>query len=143
MIMKKFYMIGAVAAGIMTLTSCGCSNKAVDTAKIDGEWRIEEVMGISVAGKTEESAVINFDTKENKVSGTAGCNRFMGSFKLGEEGRNSIKFSPLAATKMMCPDMEIEDKFFRAVDAARTVKVSKSEMSLRDADGKPVVKLAR
>lgn len=143
MSMKKFCVIGVVAAGIMTFTSCGCSNKACDTAKIDGEWKIEEVMGISVAGKTEEAAVVNFDTKENKVSGTAGCNRFTGGFKLGEEGKNSIKFSPLAATKMMCPDMEIEDKLFQAIDAARTVKVSKSEMSLRDAEGKPVVKLAR
>lgn len=142
--MRNFNLISAAIACIMAVASCGSANKANKMSGIGGEWNIKEVLGTEVAGKAENPAVISFDIEGGRVSGTAGCNRFMGSFKLNENGKNSISFSPLAATKMMCPDMELEDKLFKAIDAAKKVRNLKNdELGFYDEAGELVLKISR
>ena len=51
---------------------------------------------------------IEFNFSENRVSGTAGCNRYSGSFQLKD---NTVTITPLMMTKMMCGNIEGENKF--------------------------------
>jgi heat shock protein HslJ len=59
-------------------------------------WRLVNLGGEAVLEKAE--ATLEFP-EAGKVSGTASCNRFFGTVEMSGE---SIRFGPLAATKMSC-----------------------------------------
>lgn len=123
--MKRTALWIAAISCIMTMISCGTGKKALTSADIDGQWTIVEAMGQAVTGNEGNVPSINFNVAEKSVSGTTGCNRFMGGFTLGEN--NEVSFSPLAATKMMCRDMKAEMLIFQAAEApepqGKTMKI--------------------
>ncbi|MFD2724994.1 META domain-containing protein [Hyunsoonleella rubra] len=89
---------------------------------LDGTYNIHQLLGEDVS---KFNLNIVFGSKEKKVSGFSGCNRFFGSYAL-EDG--SIKFSALGATRMLCSDDKnnIETKFLKALDKADTVLFSEN-----------------
>lgn len=131
----------AAVSCLMAMISCGAGKKALTSADIDGQWTIIEAMGKAVTGNEGNVPSINFNVAEKSVSGTTGCNSFMGSFTLGED--NAISFSPLAATKMMCRNMEAEMLIFQALDAARSAKKDKDALVFCSEDGNVVLKMTR
>ena len=76
-------------------------------------WKVVSIMGET---NFESTPTMSFNTDESKVSGNAGCNRFFGTIQVSD---TSITFGPLAATKMLCPDMSTEDQFFKTIDKIR------------------------
>lgn len=76
-------------------------------------------------------------TDDGKVSGSAGCNTFMGIYALGEG--NSIKIGPLASTRKLCPTpegiMDQEIQFLTALESAATFQIDGDRLGLRRADG--------
>lgn len=72
---------------------------------------------------------ITFDENAKKVSGFSGCNRFFGSYTLNE---NSLKFSPLGATRMLCSEdkNDIENKLLKAFGKADNIFFSENGFSL-------------
>lgn len=131
----------AAVSCLMAMISCGAGKKALTSADIDGQWTIIEAMGKAVTENEGNVPSINFNAAEKSVSGTTGCNSFMGSFTLGED--NAISFSPLAATKMMCRNMEAETLIFQALDAAGTAKKDKDALVFCSKDGNVVLKMTR
>ncbi|MGM9738758.1 MAG: META domain-containing protein [Candidatus Cryptobacteroides sp.] len=141
---KRIHIALSAIACAMVLISCGSTGKAVSTADLNGEWTITGAMGSSISGSNGVRPSINFDTGNSRVSGHSGCNRFMGSFTFNEDGKNSISFSPVAATKMMCPDIETEQKIFQALESAKKIQKNNStSIVLRSEDGKTVLELSR
>lgn len=72
---------------------------------------------------------------DGKVSGTAGCNNFNGSYT---QVRDKVTFAPPATTRKMCPDaavMEQESAFVQALAGASTARIEGSRLELRKADG--------
>lgn len=61
-------------------------------------WKLEDLGGTPALSTVE--ATLEFP-EAGKASGRASCNRFMGSVEISGQ---SIKFGPLAATKMACLD---------------------------------------
>lgn len=53
---------------------------------------------------------LHFDTNENRIYGSGSCNRFNAGFEAPGDGE--LQFTPIAATKMMCPEMALEDRYF-------------------------------
>lgn len=139
--MKRTALWIAAISCIMTMISCGTGKKALTSADIDGQWTIVEAMGQAVTGNEGNVPSINFNVAEKSVSGTTGCNRFMGGFTLGEN--NEVSFSPLAATKMMCRDMKAEMLIFQATEAARTAKKDNEDLVFCSEDGNVVLKMTR
>lgn len=82
-----------------------------------GAWLLEDLGGRGVMDMIQTT--IEFDA-EGGVFGGGGCNRFTGSYTF-EDGR--LEFSPLAGTKMMCPEavMDQEDRFHQALGAVERV----------------------
>ncbi len=72
---------------------------------------------------------ISFDDSTKKVSGFSGCNRFFGSYTINE---NSLKFSPLGTTRMLCSEdkNDIENKLLKAFEKADNVFFSENGFSL-------------
>ena len=73
-------------------------------------------------------------TKDGKVFGDSGCNRFTGGYTT--KG-NSIKIGPLAGTLMACPDkqMKAESKFLTSLQAAKNFKATAATLKLTGAKG--------
>ena len=139
--MKRTALWIAAISCIMTMISCGTGKKALTSAEIDGQWTIVEAMGQAVTGNEGNVPSINFNIAEKSVSGTTGCNSFMGGFTLGEN--NEVSFSPLAATKMMCRDMKAEMLIFQATEAARTARKDNEDLVFCSEDGNVVLKMTR
>jgi heat shock protein HslJ len=73
-------------------------------------------------------------TKDGKVSGDSGCNRFAGGYTV--KG-NHITIGPLASTLMACPDREMnaEATFLKKLQAAKTFKATASTLKLTGSEG--------
>lgn len=71
---------------------------------------------------------MEFDMKDNKVHGNAGCNIFNSTVVLDDQDISSITINPAATTMMACPDMEIEDAILKAMGNVKGVKAGQSEM---------------
>jgi heat shock protein HslJ len=86
---------------------------------------------------------IQFGT-DGRYSGSAGCNRFNGSFTQ-QGGR--VTLGPAAATRRMCVEpkgvMEQEAAFLKALETATTARFEADRLELRTADGAMAATLAR
>jgi heat shock protein HslJ len=87
-------------------------------------WRLVSLGGEAVLEKPE--ATLEFP-EAGKVSGRASCNRFFGTVEMSGE---SIRFGPLAATKMSCGDDadSQERKYLDALQSAERFAVDGPEL---------------
>lgn len=97
-------------------------------------WTLVELDGVAIenarGGKTPTLRITSDSTGARAV-GVAGCNRFSGPVT---QKSDSIRFGALAATKMACPAMQLESKYFAALDKARTMRASLKQLELRAGD---------
>lgn len=81
-------------------------------------WMLDEIRGQPVVqrGEDERAPWFILSPDENRIHGFGGCNTFNGSYTLQEGGR--ITFSQIAATKMACPnqDVDYESMVFEVLD---------------------------
>jgi heat shock protein HslJ len=73
-------------------------------------------------------------TKDGKVFGDSGCNRFTGGYTTSG---HRITIGPLASTLMACPDrqMKAEAKFLTELQAAKTFKATSKTLTLTGPKG--------
>jgi heat shock protein HslJ len=95
---------------------------------------------VSVLNGTELTMEFSAD---GRVAGSAGCNRYTGSFK--HDGK-SLSFGPAAATRRMCIEpegvMEQEQQFLKALETVATARHEGDRLELRTADGALAVTLS-
>jgi len=88
----------------------------------------------AVASLVADSSVTLAFAADGRVSGTGGCNRYTAGYLA--EG-NTLKFTPAAATRKMCPApgvMEQEQAFFRALDSVATFRIEADRLEMRTAE---------
>jgi heat shock protein HslJ len=81
-------------------------------------WRLADLGGVAAIPGVE--ATLEFP-EEGKASGRGSCNRFFGTVEISGE---SIRFGPLASTKMACIDDAAnaqEKKYLEALQAAERI----------------------
>lgn len=125
----KFILVGATIIALAGCCACrkGKSNAAMTLTGVT--WQADKIGSGSLTPQ-DDSFTLRFDA-DNKVSGCGACNRFFGSYRSDAEGK--LTFGELGATKMMCPDMELEDRMFDALH--RTVSYSFDSRTLLLLDG--------
>jgi heat shock protein HslJ len=100
----------------LVLAGCASRTAAPPSPGLSGtKWRLGELAGLRAIPGVE--ATLEF-LEEGKVAGRASCNRFLGTVEISGE---SIKFGPLASTKMACVDDAAnaqERKYLEALQAA-------------------------
>lgn len=79
-----------------------------------------------------------FDASTGRVSGSDGCNRLMGSYRLPQDG--GLEFGPLAGTLMACRDMTVPDRFRAVLAAPLRYAVDDEDLVLRNAGGDEVAR---
>lgn len=112
------------------LISCKCK-KTDSVSKLEGNWELNYITGPRIAFDglyPNKKPTINFDLKENHISGNSSCNSFNG--KLVLDG-NKIDFTqPMAMTKMMCQDGQGEQVFMSTLQKITTYEVTDDRKTL-------------
>ena len=125
---------------VFLLPACSSSKSGSKTAVggsemlFESEWKLTTVQGQAVP-ETSNAMLAFKPGQVNTVSGSTGCNRVNGNFELS--GTNSIKFSPLATTRMACLDNganQTEAKFLQALTKTTSWNIANDELLLKNGD---------
>lgn len=116
----------------LALFSVGC-NSSKKMAKLDGvKWELKTLNDKEIKLTDSNSEIyIQFNEAEKKVNGRGGCNRFFGNYEMDGD---KLKFSPLGATRMACPDLQLETEFFKALETVDTYSIKDGVLSLKSKD---------
>jgi len=127
-----------------------------------GTWRLSNLVGTGAGGRPETSSIGAGDRavtmtigSDGTVSGSDGCNRFMGTstgtepgLDMGSStssGRAPLRFGPLASTRMACEPvvMARAEAFARALEHTAGWSVEGTTLSLYDAAGAVLASFTR
>ncbi|HEX7883311.1 MAG TPA: META domain-containing protein [Afipia sp.] len=123
------------------LTVLLTAHAAAEPATPTGKWLAEDIDGGGVIDRLQTTLDIRDD---GIVTGTGGCNRYAGSVTI--DG-NSIKFLPMASTRMACSTaaMRQEGKFHSTLERVRTWRIDQAQrkLLLLDAQGFDLIRFSR
>lgn len=138
--MKKISIIAAAIA----LCSCSATKTTDAAVDLNGEWDIVTVDGTAVdTTKTEFRPTLGFDTAKDNVFGCAGCNSINGKAKV-DATKQTISFSEIGKTLMLCAKMEYEEKIMKALESVKGYKAAgKGCVELTNGSGKAVLQLKK
>lgn len=142
--MKKVFVSICLAGIMLAMFSCRSSKEAASLSSMNGEWNIIEINGSAVVpGQGQQLPFIGFDTATGKVYGYSGCNRLMGSFDVNAKA-GTIDLGALGSTRMMCPDMTLEQNVLSTLGQVKGYKkLGKGNMALCNASDRPVIVLQK
>lgn len=118
---------------VLLAVMASCKSNENSLALLRGqEWQLKSMTanGKEVQNPQELPTLKFSDT--TAVYGSAGCNRFFGTYTVGEKGMIAIK--PGGATMMFCPDMAFEDQYLKALPQIKTYSITDKELILKGAD---------
>lgn len=126
------FMILAVA-----LAAFGCkSGEKAETTLTAQEWELKSMTkNDTVVVNPQELPTLVF--KDSTVYGSAGCNRFFGTYKADAKGSLTIKTG--GVTMMYCPDMSFEDRYLKALNEVSNYSIKAKELTLADTKKKLVL----
>lgn len=76
---------------------------------------------------------------EKRFYGFGGCNRLMGMYEIKE--KQHIEFSKIVSTKMMCPQIHIEQNLFERLEKVETYSIENEIVTLYDHNKQAVERL--
>jgi heat shock protein HslJ len=95
------------------------------SSSIAGSWRLVNLTESSAPTPMvpPQTTALTADFADDRISGSGGCNRFMGSYQTEGE---QLSISPLASTRMACEEavMNQEMKYLMALQGAQRYEVN-------------------
>lgn len=108
---------------------------------LNGAWRVTAING---QPNSNEGVQFVFDLPEKKIHGNAGCNIINGEISIDPDVTNSVQFSNIASTRMMCPDIATETAVLVALEETeKAFAKSDDTVTFVNHAGKPVLQLIR
>ena len=77
---------------------------------------------------------VALEIEDTRISGQGPCNRYFGSVVQSDIGLNSIQVGPIASTKMACPYLSAEHRYFQDLQRVSMVTVVPNELILTTND---------
>lgn len=117
--MKKFlsYLAMAAVVAVVGFGCCACrqaSKNKINKPLTETKWHLVKMMETDAEfdeGKFNIVFAPGESEKMGHISGVGACNHIIGGeFEVGEKGKLSV--GQLGATRMACPELELEIKFF-------------------------------
>jgi len=101
---------------------------------VDNSWRLIEMHGKPLSlGEGQQNPFLTLETRENRMHGFAGCNRFSGTYLVKGE---ILLLNKMISTRMAClGGMVIEDEFFRILSATEGYRIEGNILELCDRHG--------
>lgn len=95
-------------------------------------WKLIELNGKPVAPAEEgrREAHIILKNEENRIIGSTGCNNLMGTYELVDTETNSIRFSPMATTRMACMGIDYEQEFLNVFEDSDGYTIQNDTLTL-------------
>jgi copper homeostasis protein (lipoprotein) len=103
-------------------------------------WKLTELFGQPIPGnKTlNTEPYLQLSVSENRISGNSSCNQFFATYQLHDDSRISI--STIGATKMACPEMDVEAQLFEALEKADSYSLTGDTLTLLRGDKTPLAR---
>lgn len=108
---------------------CQCNATMTPEKLFDKEYKVVAINGTQMNLKEEELPTMGFVWAEKRVAGTTGCNRYFSQFET--EG-TKLAFQQAGATKMACPNMDLEDQFLAAFAKVKMYEYADGNIRLMD-----------
>lgn len=133
MFRKSQFLIGFIAFGVVislsllpratAQTGQEIQGQASQSSPLIGNWRLTNMTESSAPTPMVPSAELTADFVGNRISGSGGCNRFMGSYQTQGE---QLTIGELASTFKACeePIMNQEFKYLTALQGAQRYEVN-------------------
>ena len=105
--------------------------KEANAPIVEKYWKLKTLEGkdVKMSANQEREIFFTLKSQENRVTGFAGCNSISGEYTL-EEG-NRIRFSNMATTMMMCPDVDVnESEYLKIFELADNYTINGDILSL-------------
>jgi heat shock protein HslJ len=130
--MKKIFILIFITSIILS-----CKSKKTDSdSSLEGTWELNYITGPRIAFNglyPNKKPTINFNLKENQVSGNNSCNSYTG--KLNTTG-NSIDFTqPMISTKMACMDGQGEQVYMNTLSKVTSYEIKDNGKTLNFISG--------
>lgn len=109
----KIALLAAVAALLAGCCACRTYQKRTRRPLVETRWQL-----IRLGGKTiqpEEGSFTILFAAEGTLSGTGACNRLTAHYEADDT--RALKIGPVAATRMTCPDLALEQEFVAAMES--------------------------
>ncbi len=116
----------------------GCGNFLSDY-RLNDIWLMKEMTGVELVKDQLQKGlpVFEFHLKENRFMGHAGCNNLSG--KIEVKG-NTITFGNITGTKMLCPDMKVENAVLEALsNKSFKYEIENMYLTLTNDDGMKMI----
>jgi len=130
--MKKSFITFMVVCLAIVSTGCKSQSSANDPGMLTSvaEWEVSSINGNTpiIEQYNRGLPTIGF-TKDNKVTGHGGCNRYSGEYTL--EG-DKLTLGRMLSTKMFCEGGG-EDAYMKALGTASSYKATKNKLVLLSA----------
>jgi CubicO group peptidase (beta-lactamase class C family)/heat shock protein HslJ len=119
---------------LLWLSGCTDTETPLNTpASIyDTKWMLKE-LGEHPDITSEKNVFIQFLSEDRKLIGNSGCNNFFGQYEINND---LLSITNLGSTKMMCPDMTIEDAFLQFLPKVQRYEVNGAVLILYGENGK-------
>lgn len=118
--MKVFYSLVAMTLIAIMLGGCCACRKGKNNLPLKGtEWHLMRLMGRDL-GIDKDKFVFTF-SEDGQFGGTGACNRLFGEYK--SDAKGALSFGPIASTRMMCPDANLETEFSAVLSRATHYEV--------------------
>jgi len=96
------------------------------------QWKLTRLGQTSLSDSTQQEPYLLLDPQNQRVSGSGGCNRITGSYKLNE---NELTFGRMVSTMMACTrGMDTERKFLETLGHVTRWKITGHTLDLFDAN---------
>lgn len=113
------------------LSFSGCPGSLKKYPLKGTEWKLETLNGKTVILKGGNFVTLNFEASEEKFNGTAVCNKYSGEYVKKED---SLKFTGIGSTKMMCDDNLNESDYFTVLGSIDRYRISDGKLRLISKD---------
>jgi heat shock protein HslJ len=125
--LKIFFFIPAITALAFFLNFSGCPGSQRKYPLKGTEWKLETLNGKSAFLKNGKFITLNFEGSAEKLNGTAVCNKYFGEYINSGE---SLRFTGISSTKMMCDDTVNEHDYYNVLSSTVRYKISDGKLRL-------------
>ena len=141
--MRKVIIFLTLAALAVGLASCCRPCRRAKPVEVKGvKWALVELQGKVIerpSGKMPENFTLTLG-EDGRIGGRGDCNTYFAGYTM-DSGR--IEVAGIASTRMLCPDQDTENRFFRTLESAKRISIDGDYLILSDNDGTIVASFKR
>lgn len=127
-----------ISSMLILSSCCACRKGSPKIGSLEQDnWKLIEFKYDPIENS---QIVLSFDAEKKMIYGTAPCNNFFAGYSLFK-GENNITISNVGATRMACPEMDLEMNFTGALSTVTRIKIDGQHLLMLNNTGELVALL--